>query len=52
LTPQPEPGGVEEKIAPLKRRSFTSGQPRPLFVYDEDEPLKVVKKKIHDDGDA
>jgi IS30 family transposase len=51
-TPQPEAVGVDERIAALKRRSSTVSQPKPLFVYDEDEPLKLVTKKIDDAGDA
>jgi hypothetical protein len=50
--PQPEAVGVDEKIAALKRRSSTGSQPKPLFVYDEDEPLKLVKRKIDDSNDA
>jgi len=53
--PQREAGAVDEKIAALKRRSVTSSQPKPLFVYDEDEPLtlvKNVKKKMDSAGDV
>jgi hypothetical protein len=44
--------GVDEKIAALKRRSSTGSQPKPLFIYDEDKPLRLVKKKIDDAGDV
>jgi hypothetical protein len=50
--PQPQAGGVDEKIAALKRRSSINSHPKPLFVYDEGEPLKLVKKKMDSAGDV
>ena len=52
--PRPEPsptvaaGTVQQKIAALKSRSPNSNQNKPLFVYDGDEPLKLLKRKPGD----
>jgi len=39
------PGDVQRKIAELKRRSAPTGDNKPTFVYDAEQPLKLVKNR-------
>ena len=51
--PAPAPavaaGTVQQKIAALKSRASNSNQNKPLFVYNGEEPLKLLKRKTGDD---
>ncbi len=51
VTPLPSvaAGTVQQKIAALKSRASNSNQNKPPFVYDGDEPLKLLKRKTGDD---